>query len=327
MVAWGRPFTDGMEDDAPDDSDGQQPEPDITGLLDLVGLAVVHLDVQATVVSYNPVAERLLRWADNSRRGRSFGDVLVGPDGQDPDESVGAALTAGRPWAGPLRVRGPDKDTAPVQAAVVPVRGATAEPARYVVLLLEPESPLWPLLTGVRDGRLVLDAAGRVTFANEYATWLLGSPGTDLGSASVLVPRRGTPEHLGTVLARHVTSGTPGRALEFQVDRDGLVRWVEAAVVRTNASGPLAGVVWRLRDVTDRLRVDRRHEARSEELQGALDSRVEIEQAKGLLAGRDGIGTDEAFRRLRRHARDHNLGIREVARQVLAGRLVLGPDD
>ena len=85
--------------------------------------------------------------------------------------------------------------------------------------------------------------------------------------------------------------------------------------------------MWRLRDVTDRLRVDRRHEARSEELQGALDSRVEIEQAKGLLAGRDGIGTDEAFRRLRRHARDHNLGIREVARQVVDGRLVLGPDD
>jgi PAS domain S-box-containing protein len=207
------------------------------------------------------------------------------------------------------------------------VRGANAEPARYVVLLLESESPLWPLLTGVRDGRLVLHATGRVTYANEHAARLLGNPDTDLGQANVLVPRRGTPEQVGTLRARHLASGTPGRALEFQVDRDGLVRWLEAAVVRTNASGPLAGVVWRLRDVTDRLLIDRRHQARSEELQGALDSRVEIEQAKGLLAGRDGIGTDEAFRRLRRHARDHNLGIREVARQVVAGRLVLRPDD
>jgi PAS domain S-box-containing protein len=325
VVAGGRPFTGGVDDDAPDGTDGQQPELDITGLLDLVGLAVVHLDVQATVVSYNPVAERLLRWADDSRRGRSFGDVLAGPDGQNPDESVGAALAAGRPWAGSLTARGSDRDTV-VPATVVPVRGLDAE-AWFVVLLLEPESPLWSLLTGVPDGWLVLHATGRVTFADDRATWLLGSPGTQVGQASVLVPPRRTREPMAAVLARHLASGTPGRALEFQVDRDGLSRWVEAAVTRTNPSGPLAGVVWRLRDVTDRLRVDRRHEARSEELQGALDSRVEIEQAKGLLAGRDGIGTDEAFRRLRRHARDHNLGIREVARQVVAGRLVLGPDD
>jgi AmiR/NasT family two-component response regulator len=101
---------------------------------------------------------------------------------------------------------------------------------------------------------------------------------------------------------------------------------VEARVVRTNTTGPLAGVVWRLRDVTGRLRAERRQQALTDELQGALDTRVEIEQAKGYLAGRDGIGTDEAFRRLRGHARDHNLGIREVARQVVAGQL-LGPGE
>jgi PAS domain S-box-containing protein len=195
------------------------------------------------------------------------------------------------------------------------------------VLLLEPESPLWPLLTGVPDGWLVLHATGRVTFANDQATWLLGSPGTQVGQASVLVPPHRTREPIAAVLARHLASGTPGRAIEFQLDRDGLSRWVEAAVTRTNPSGPLAGVVWRLRDVTDRLRDEGRHEALSEELQGALDTRVDIEQAKGFLAGRDGIATDEAFRRLRRHARDHNLAIREVARQAVAGHLLLGPHD
>jgi PAS domain S-box-containing protein len=306
--------------------DGDRRADDDAGMLETVGLAVIHVDDRAILVSYNLAAERLLRWTDSSRRGRFFSDVLAGPDGQDPDESVGAALAAGRPWAGSLTVRGSDRDAAPVPATVVPVRGLDAEPW-YVVLLLEPESPLWPLLTGVPDGWLVLHATGRVTFANDQATWLLGSPGTQVGQASVLVPPRRTREPIAAVLARHLASGTPGRAIEFQLDRDGLSRWVEAAVTRTNPSGPLAGVVWRLRDVTDRLRDEGRHEALSEELQGALDTRVEIEQAKGFLAGRDGIATDEAFHRLRRHARDHNLAIREVARQVVAGQLLLGPHD
>jgi hypothetical protein len=49
------------------------------------------------------------------------------------------------------------------------------------VLLLEPESAMWPLLTGVLDGWLVLHATGRVMFANQHATWLLGSSGRPVG--------------------------------------------------------------------------------------------------------------------------------------------------
>jgi PAS domain S-box-containing protein len=313
-------------DEVREEPDEDRREDDDSGLLETLGLAVIHLDEHATLVSYNLAAERLLRWADGSRRGRSFDDLLTGPDRQDPDESVGAALADGRPWAGPLTLRGSDRDMAPVPATVVPVRGLEAEPW-YVVLLLEPESPLWPLLTGVLDGWLVLHATGRVTFVNQHATWLLGSSGAEVGQAGVLVAGSRTPAPLGTVLSRHHTSGTPELAVELQVDRDGLSRWVEAAVVRTNPSGPMAGVVWRLRDVTGRSRVERRHLELSEELQGALDSRVDIEQAKGFLAGRDGIGADEAFRRLRRYARDHNLAIREVSRQVVARKLPIGPDD
>ena len=298
---------------------------DDCGLLERLGLAVLHLDESATLLSYNLSAERLLGWADGSRRGRPVGEVLTGPNGQDQDESVAAALAAGRRWAGHLTVLGAGTDAAPLAATVVPVRGTDARPW-FVVLLLEPDSGLWPLFTGVLDGWLVLHATGRVTYADEHAAWLLGRPGSELGRTSVLAPPGRAHEALAAVLARHLTSGAPEEALELQVDRDELARWVEATAVRTNTSGPLTGVVWRLRDVTGRVRVERRHEALSEELQGALDSRVDIEQAKGFLAGRDGIATDEAFRRLRRHARDHNLGLRDVARQVLAGQLPLRPD-
>ena len=59
------------------------------------------------------------------------------------------------------------------------------------------------------------------------------------------------------------------------------------------------------------------------QLQRALDSRVVIEQAKGILAGRRGDSLDVAFERLRDHARSSNQRIHEVARRVCDGELDL----
>jgi GAF domain-containing protein len=56
-------------------------------------------------------------------------------------------------------------------------------------------------------------------------------------------------------------------------------------------------------------------------LQHALDSRVAIEQAKGMLAEHAGYDMDEAFDRLRRFARDHNRGLSEVADSLTTGKL------
>jgi GAF domain-containing protein len=53
------------------------------------------------------------------------------------------------------------------------------------------------------------------------------------------------------------------------------------------------------------------------QLQRALDSRVVIEQAKGMIAHAQGVGVDEAFARLRRYARAHNDTIRAVAEAVV----------
>jgi GAF domain-containing protein len=53
------------------------------------------------------------------------------------------------------------------------------------------------------------------------------------------------------------------------------------------------------------------------QLQHALDSRVLIEQAKGVIAHTRGVNMDEAFRTLRDHARSHNLNLRDVAESVV----------
>jgi GAF domain-containing protein len=57
-----------------------------------------------------------------------------------------------------------------------------------------------------------------------------------------------------------------------------------------------------------------------EQLQGALNSRVLVEQAKGLLADRGKLDMDTAFNRLRGYARAHNRPLKEVATEVIEDR-------
>mgnify|MGYP003119141194 CR=1 FL=1 len=65
----------------------------------------------------------------------------------------------------------------------------------------------------------------------------------------------------------------------------------------------------------------RQQERISEQLRGALDSRVLIEQAKGLLAGERHIGVDEAFEIMRGYARGKGLKLHEVAKAIVGGEL------
>jgi GAF domain-containing protein len=62
-----------------------------------------------------------------------------------------------------------------------------------------------------------------------------------------------------------------------------------------------------------------RAEALTEQLQGALNSRIAIEQAKGALARQEGITVDEAFERMRQRARSSRQRLVDVAAIVLAG--------
>lgn len=59
----------------------------------------------------------------------------------------------------------------------------------------------------------------------------------------------------------------------------------------------------------------------NEQLNQALNSRIVIEQAKGMLAERAGIDVNEAFDRLRQYARSHNLRLASVAQDFIDGDL------
>jgi GAF domain-containing protein len=72
----------------------------------------------------------------------------------------------------------------------------------------------------------------------------------------------------------------------------------------------------------------RRLEDVGRQLQGALESRVVVEQAKGLVAESLGVDLDRAFTLLRQHARSTNQNLHDVATAVTQRRIVLtaGPD-
>ena len=61
-----------------------------------------------------------------------------------------------------------------------------------------------------------------------------------------------------------------------------------------------------------------RGEVVNEQLQIALNSRLIIEQAKGVLAQYGGLGPAAAFDSLRHYARSHNVKLAELARRVVA---------
>ena len=60
-----------------------------------------------------------------------------------------------------------------------------------------------------------------------------------------------------------------------------------------------------------------RAEVLTEQLQGALNSRIIIEQAKGALASTEGVTVDEAFKILRHRARSSRRRLVDVASEVL----------
>jgi len=65
----------------------------------------------------------------------------------------------------------------------------------------------------------------------------------------------------------------------------------------------------------------------NEQLSHALNSRVLIEQAKGVLAERAGLDIEHAFARLRSYARNNNRQLVDVAQDVIDGSLSAGAID
>lgn len=95
--------------------------------------------------------------------------------------------------------------------------------------------------------------------------------------------------------------------------------WPQADVDAVVAvAGILAGALVAARRLGER-------EATIGQLQHALDSRVLIEQAKGMVAARHGVDVEEAFELVRAHARSHHVTVHAVSDAIVHLGLQLTP--
>ena len=116
------------------------------------------------------------------------------------------------------------------------------------------------------------------------------------------VPMRANGETIGRLdLYRHTADPTPVH---------------EAEIARTLADAA-AGLVWGVR-------AHDRDRTRADQLQRALDSRIVIEQAKGILSARLGVTVDEAFEVLRSVARRRGIRRPQLATAVVERGIEFG---
>ena len=64
--------------------------------------------------------------------------------------------------------------------------------------------------------------------------------------------------------------------------------------------------------------------AREDHLHHTLQSRIVVEQAKGMIAERGQLDMDAAFTWLRNYARDNNRRLTDVASDIIAGTTAVG---
>jgi PAS domain S-box-containing protein len=288
-------------------------------LLSSLGHAVILTDLDGVVRCWNCAAERLYGWTAAEAVGRNIAELTVPQISQQLAVEIMDALRGGTSWSGGFTVRRKDGTLFP---ALVTDTGVSDEAGRLMGIVgvsTDLGHALRPLLARSSDAALVLTRSGTVSYLSPPAGQLFGwteetALGTSLWDLVHPDDRAAIEEQLRRVPA------TPEALppVECRVRRsDSTWRW--AALLMTDMTGDLVvrGVVCNVRDVTQQHEDGDRLAVLAEQLQTALTTRVVIEQAKGMVAVSRGIGVDDAFRVLRKHARDHNARLHDVATAVV----------
>jgi len=285
-----------------------------------IGQAVITTDLDGVVLYWNPAAQDLYGWTPQEAIGRNIASLTVPEVAQQVAADIMVALREGVPWSGGFPVRRKDGSRFP---ALVTDSGIYRDGTLIGIVGVSTNlgTALRPLLERSTDAALILRSDAVVTYASPAVRQLLGWHHDDIiGGPITDLLHPDDRIALGSFLRRLLAQPGAHPPLELRLRHAGGWTWAEAALTNLLDDPVVRGVVCNLR-LSIRRSAQEEAEARAEQLQTALESRLTIEQAKGFLAGRDGTTIDAAFERLRAHARKHQLAIRDVSRLVLDGEL------
>lgn len=292
---------------------------DAGSLLQHVGHAVIATDMPGVVHYWNAAAEALYGWSPAEVVGRNIADVAVPPINRALAVEIMATLQGGGSWSGAFTVRRKDGSTFPALVTDTAIRDRSGVPVGIVGVSVELGQAVWPLLQRSSDAAVILTRNDRVTLVSPAGAVLFGWTEEQVLGRSFWELLH--PEDVAACqdfYRRAVGTGNGASPVECRVARfpSGWA-WAEMVVTDMLHDPSARYVVCNLRNVTDR-HDDREQLVRlTEQLQTALTTRVVIEQAKGILAERHGVGVDQAFETLRQHSRSHNARIHDVAAAVV----------
>ena len=176
---------------------------------------------------------------------------------------------------------------------------AASSEATGVVELLELENQGGPGMEAFRTGRPV--RSGELAGSEAQHRW------TEFGDAALSAGFLAV-----TAVPMRLRNQVLGALNMFMTDR---VDLTDEDLTVAQALADLATIAV----LQDRSTIDDR--TLISQLRTALETRVVIEQAKGIVAQETGLTMDETFRRIRNHARNKNERLRDVSAAIVSGDL------
>jgi PAS domain S-box-containing protein len=281
--------------------------------------AIIAVTLEGIVTSWNPAAERLFGYTTEEIIGKSA-ETVTPKDRPDEMTDILAKVKAGEhiDHLETIRVR-KDGTVFPASLTVSPICDAggaivgTSMISRDMAELKHALRYAQSLIEASLDPLVTISPEGNVNDVNEAMVKVTGVLRDAL---------------IGTDFSQYFTD--PDKALEgyqqaFEqgsltdfpltlIHQDGtLVDVLYNASVYRDFNDNVLGVVAVARDAAK----FRQQQQLSEQLQGALESRIVIEQAKGITAQRHGVTIDQAYQRIRAHARNNNASLRTVAEAIV----------
>ena len=281
--------------------------------------AIIAMTLEGTVTSWNPAAERLFGYTSKEIVGKPA--VTVTAKGR-PDEmkDILAKVSAGEhiDHLETIRIR-KDGSVFPVSLTVSPICDAngttvgTSMISRDMAELRHAVRYARSLIEAALDPLVTISPSGKITDVNEATVKVTGVTrdaiiGTDFSHYFT------DPDKAHEGYARAFAQGSLTDYPLTLIHRDGtLIDVLYNASVYRDFNENVLGVVAVARDSSKLLQ----QRQLSEQLQEALESRIVIEQAKGITAQRHGVTIDQAYHRIRTHARNNNASLRTVAKAIV----------